>query len=245
MPNWVYNSLAIEAVDTDPEQINKLVFQLNQPFEVNHDQWNSETGQMEKKPVKYNNPVFAFWNIAKPTDLDAYFGEQPKTDLSKPISFDSDHWYDWNVRNWGTKWDVAMSDDETYRETTMEQDNNSVIYSFNTAWSPAFPAILKLSEQYPDLVFSLFYQEETGWGGEAQMKSGKIIREQSYESQCRDCEELDCMEYCDNDCGEICSKCNYLGEADLDAVSECEIHKVYLDEEHVPEYRSFDKVPTN
>jgi hypothetical protein len=44
------------------------------------------------------------------------------------------------------------------------------------------------------------------------------------------------MEYCDNDCGEICGNCHWLGEADLEAVAECEDHKVYL-ETKVPEYR--------
>jgi hypothetical protein len=50
------------------------------------------------------------------------------------------------------------------------------------------------------------------------------------------------MEYCEEaDCGEICTKCNYLGEADLDAVSECETHKVFLDSDHIPEYQ-LDKI---
>jgi len=48
------------------------------------------------------------------------------------------------------------------------------------------------------------------------------------------------MEYCENDCGEICSECNYLGEADLECVAECDTHKVYLDDEHVPEYRKVE-----
>ena len=50
-----------------------------------------------------------------------------------------------------------------------------------------------------------------------------------------DCDSLDTLEYCDNDCGQICSECNYMGEADLDQVAECEDHKIYLD--NVPEYR--------
>lgn len=242
MPNWVYNTLEIEAIEADPEQINKLVSQLNQPFSVNHDQWNIETGQMEKKPTEYSKPIIGFWNIVKPTDLETYFGPQPEVDLNKPITFDSDHWYDWNVRNWGTKWDVAVRDNDEYPDTTMEQGEGVVVYNFNTAWSPPVPAILALSEQYPELVFTLTYQEETGWGGDCSIMSGQIINEANYESQCRDCDSIDCMEYCENDCGEICSECHYMGEADLEAVSECEIHKIYLDEEHVPEYRQLDNV---
>jgi hypothetical protein len=229
MPNWVYNSLAIEAVEADPEQITKLVSQLNQPFTRQHDQWNPATQQMELSDTTYTNPIFAFWNIVAPTNIEAY---NKQADFSLPmeeqLKFKGENWYDWNVTNWGTKWDVAVSDNTEYPETSMEQTDKSVIYSFNTAWSPPLPAIMTLSEQYPDLVFHLFYQEETGWGGETQIMGGAVIRDDSYESQCRDCDAIDCMEYCENDCGEICSECNYLGEADLEAVSECEIHKEYM-----------------
>jgi hypothetical protein len=239
MPNWVYNGLTIEG---SPERIKEVVAQLNQPFSVIHDSWNVETGKMEKTPTSYNNPIFAFWNIVKPTDLDTYFGPQPKHEPDKPIAFDSDHWYDWNVRNWGTKWDVANKDEDSpYNDTTIEETDKAVIYTFNTAWSVPLPALVSLSSQYPDLILHLFYQEETGWGGEYQFMNGKTIREMSYDSQCPECDGIDCMEYCENDCGEVCSKCNWLGEADLDSVAECDEHKVFLDEAHLPEYRLLDK----
>jgi hypothetical protein len=208
MPNWVYNSLAVQG---NAEQIKNLKTQLNQPFSVTHDSWNIETGQMEKKPTTYNNPIFAFWNITKPTDLDTYFGEQPKYDPNKPIAFDSDHWYDWNVRNWGTKWDVANQDgDSPYNDTSLDDDEEtSVIYSFNTAWSMPTPAIKNLSSQYPELIFNLFYQEETGWGGEVEIMNGSIIREADYESKCPECDSMDCLSYNDEKGVEVCSQCDY------------------------------------
>ena len=69
MPNWVYNGLTIEG---NPDSVNKLVEQMNQPFTRVHDSWNTTTGQMEKKSTTYPNPVFAFWNIIKPTNIEAY-----------------------------------------------------------------------------------------------------------------------------------------------------------------------------
>jgi hypothetical protein len=235
MPNWVYNAVNIQG---EPEQLEKLKTQLNQPFSIIHDSWNIETGQMEKTPTTYNNPIFAFWNIVKPDNLEAYFGEQPKHEPNQPITFDSDHWYDWNIRNWGTKWDVSNKDENSpYNDTDMETTDKAVIYTFNTAWSVPLPALTKLSSQYPDLILHLFYQEETGWGGEYEIMNGKIIRDMSYDSQCHECDALDTMEYCENDCGEVCSSCHWLGEADLDSVAECDEHKVFLDEEHIPQYR--------
>lgn len=236
MPNWVYNGLTIEG---NPESVTKLIEQMNQPFARVHENWDMETQKMGKKQYLYSNPVFAFWNIVKPTDLEAY-DKQFNHDPSKPIDFSGDNWYDWNVRNWGTKWDVAISNEDKYPDTNMEQadngENKVVHYNFNTAWSPAVPAISKLSEQYPELLFTLSYEEEQGWGGECEFLRGEIITQSEYDSQCRDCDATDCMEYCENDCGEICSVCHYLGEADLEAVAECDDHKIYL-ETKVPEYR--------
>ncbi|NDB53731.1 MAG: hypothetical protein EB025_06595 [Chitinophagaceae bacterium] len=60
MPNWVYNSLTIEG---DPALIADVKRQLNRPFVHKHDNWNSETREMEVKDFTYSNPVFAFHNI--------------------------------------------------------------------------------------------------------------------------------------------------------------------------------------
>jgi hypothetical protein len=233
MPNWCFNYLDISGGD-----VSTLKSQLNAPFEVMHDSWNKETGQMEKKLFKYSNPVFAFWNIIKPTNLEAYNGPQPETDLSKAIAFDSDHWYDWNVRNWGTKWDVAVHQDEEYPETELTSESETSLgYRFNTAWSPPTEAIVALSKQYPNLEFTLSFEEETGWGGEVVVVNGEPMETESYDNKCRDCDSLNTLQYCDNDCGEICDSCHYLGEADLDCVAECDEHKVYLTEEYIPNYR--------
>lgn len=235
MPNWVYNSLQATG---SVEDIAKLKSQLNQPFVRQHEQWNSETGQMEFKDYHYSNPVFAFWNIIKPTDMATYQLQKDPNHDDSIIDFKGNNWYDWNVRNWGTKWDVAVGDEDKYPDTEITHDDVSVVaYRFNTAWGAPLQAIEMLSAQYPEIEFELSFEEETGWGGEYILVGGASTEIESYESKCRDCDTTDCMEYCENDCGEICSACNYLGEADLDCVADCDIHKVFLDDEHVPTYR--------
>ncbi len=244
MPNWVYNGLTIEG---NPSEINDLVEQLNRPFKNVHDSWNMETGEMQKKLFTYPNPVFAFhniWNHIEAGISDEDYMSQPDHTLpiAEAVQFKTNDWYSFNVREWGTKWDVAVGADDKYPETYIEGptpngDNLVVYYNFNTAWSPPYPALQKLSSQYPTLLFTLSFEEETGWGGETEFLRGEVISESDYESKCRDCEAEDTLDYCENDCGQICSKCNWLGEADLDCVKECQTHKVYLDSEHVPDYR--------
>ena len=243
MPNWCFNGLTIEG---NPDSVKKLMEQMNKPFKQLHDSWNMETGQMEKKNTLYPNPVFAFHNIYNYIDAgiseDVYLGQPDHSlPIAEAMQFKTNDWYSFNVREWGTKWDVAVSSDNKYPDTNMEDapngENHVVHYNFQTAWSPPFPAVSKLSAQYPDLLFTLSYEEETGWGGETEFLRGKQISISEYESMCRDCEATDTLDYCENDCGEICSACNYLGEADLECVKECQTHKVYLDSEHVPDYR--------
>jgi hypothetical protein len=230
MPNWVYNGLTVEG---KPESVKKMMEQLNQPFVRVHDNWDIKTQQMQKQQVTYPNPVFAFWNIVKPTNLEAYDGPQPKTEnFEQAMRFESDHWYDWNVRNWGTKWDVAVSSVETnpdtYMEDTVNGENHVVYYNFETAWSRPMGALTKLSEQYPDLLFTLSYEEESGWGGELELLRGKVISESEYDNMCNNCdgtytdaELVDC-----DDCGDYpCPHCGWSNDM-------CETHQKTYEEKH-------------
>ncbi len=204
MPNWVFNSLVVAG--QSKMELQLMVEQLNKPFTVHHDSYNHKTGQMEKKETHYSNPVFAFWNIVKPTDLEAYYGEDKhKTDLNDFVnSFNTavaknDSWYYWNLRNWGTKWDVSVQDDEKYSDTRFEwTDAGEAMYHFNTAWSPAIEAITKLSSQYPTLQFDLEYEEEQGWGGSMVIVDGEVIEESSYDipQSHQDYANLDRIEQC-------------------------------------------------
>jgi hypothetical protein len=253
MPNWCYNGLTIEG---NPDLVNDLVKQMNKPFVMLHDSWNKTTGNMEVSQTTYPNPVFAFYNIFNHrqdniTDLE-YVAQPTRSKLdvndsnwwndTQELAKTDKSWYNWNIRNWGTKWDVAVPAEDSYKNTYIEGptpngENLVVYYNFETAWSPPVPALEKLSAQYPSLLFTLSYEEETGWGGEMELLRGEVISISEYENKCRDCDAENCMEYCDNDCGEICNVCNWLGEADLECVAECQTHKIYLDESHTPEYR--------
>jgi hypothetical protein len=244
MPNWVFNTLTIQG---PKEQVDFIKDKLNTPYTKKHDNWNIETQQMEVKEYKFSNPVFAFHNIYNHIEAgipDEEYIKQPDYTLpiEEAMKFKGNFWYDFNVREWGTKWDIAVSDDEKYPDTVLhehksEGEDQWLVYGFNTAWSPPVPAMIKLSELVPNCVITLEWQEEQGFGGEIEFLNGEITAESEYDNQCRDCEEYNSLEYCENDCGEICDKCHYLGEADLDCVAECPTHKVYLDDEHVPEYR--------
>ena len=213
MPNWVFNGLTIEG---NPEQVKALMTQMNKPFIYSI----TPVGDLsyDVKQTKYVNPIFAFHNIYNYKDhgvTDEQYHSQPPraTDFSEAMKFETNDWYNFNVREWGTKWDVAVSEDDKHPDTYMEEAQNGenyvVYYNFNTAWSRPLPALQKLSAQYPNLLMTLSYEEETGWGGEMEFLRGEVISESEYDNKCRECDETDCLIYNDDKGVEVCMKCGY------------------------------------
>lgn len=64
-------------------------------------------------------------------------------------------WYDWAIKNWGTKWNA-------YDRTPVCSDEDTV-FSFNTAWSPPMPWAKALAKKHPNIAFRMSYMDE-GWG---------------------------------------------------------------------------------
>ena len=189
MPNWVFNTLSVSG---DKATLDEMVAQLNKPVTKNYPKHEFDKEQqkwVDTPDVQiYNNPVFSFWNVVAPTNLEAYYGEQThKTDLDNFIeSFhnavaNDNSWYYWNLRNWGTKWDIASADGDTYGTTMEVNDDGDVVYRFETAWSPVHEVITKLSQMYPTLTFGYYYEEEQGWGGEDTIIDGEVIESNEWD----------------------------------------------------------------
>jgi hypothetical protein len=234
MPNWVYNGLTIEG---NPDQVKSLIKQMNKPF-VYSVQSNGDLS-FNIRERKYVNPIFAFHNIYSYLDHGVTDEEyhcqpphNPDSSFADWMKHETNDWYNFNSREWGVKWDVAVAEDDEYSNTSIQESENGenyvVYYNFETAWSRPLVALEKLSAQYPTLLFTLSYEEETGWGGEMEFLRGVVISESEYDNKCRDCDAEDQMEYCENDCGEICNACHWLGEANLEDVAKCQTHKIYL-----------------
>ena len=229
MPNWTFNTLTVEG---DQLNIARLKKQVNEPFTRKYTDYKSIDGELKEVEIEttFNKPVFAFWNICKPEDMNAYLHDEgtgvPDDPNDEKAWFQSNNWYDWNVRNWGTKWDVANVDEDEYPETELMTDEETKLqYSFNTAWAPPIPAINKLSKQYPSLKINLDYEEETGWGGEIEFTDGEEVILSEYGWKCRECDaQLDETPWCDDCEYDMCPECGY-GEPD----EECEKHKEAID----------------
>lgn len=87
-------------------------------------------------------------------------------------------WYDWCVKNWGTKWNAC--------EPTLDSDGNDMDYlRFETAWSAPHPILSKLSEMFPGVTFQhAWADEDLGSNcGERVYSDGKLQEEHIPTSQ--------------------------------------------------------------
>ena len=77
--------------------------------------------------------------------------------------------YEWCVANWGTKWGMYSFEPPVFKK-------KSAKVTFSTAWSPPLPLVLKMSEMYPNLKFSLRYYEcGMGFCGRYEAKAGVVM----------------------------------------------------------------------
>ena len=140
MPNWCYNRVSVYSENTD--QVTELfdIFNNPEPFNalIPSPKWSETPNEDGELPV-----------IEEHKDSDGKvlftthkFPKSGKTD---------DRWYDWQIQNWGTKWEPA--------DLSVEQCEQEVELTFNTAWSPPEAICRAIRERYPDCSVSWFYDE--------------------------------------------------------------------------------------
>ena len=94
----------------------------------------------------------------------------PEEALSNP---DWD-WWNWNVSNWGVKWDCSDANILDFTE-------DEILYEFNTPWDSVTRLMYSLAQKYPHLEIMYEYEEEQGWGGEIVFKDGVIAYEAEWD----------------------------------------------------------------
>lgn len=152
MPNWVTNRVTVYG---EPEQLAKF------------------RERAGAATLLDDEPVFSFWNFVRPSDdiLDEYRGGE-----NLPVGDKNQNsWYYWNSRNWGTKWDAC------HAEFIGSDTGGSIEYLFDTAWSPPEPVFQVMIAEFPQLRFSILYEEEQGWGGELTGMDGKLMIDRQWD----------------------------------------------------------------
>ena len=144
MPNHCYNRVQISNdAEDNSKQFDELVaiFESQKPFSKiipipDYTKIPNEDGELPVE-VEHKNPE----------------GEVLFTIMEFPKSKKGDdRWYQFCIANWGTKW-------EAYDFSTIDIEEDSAEFTFNTAWGPADGIFDKIREDYPDVGISWFYDE--------------------------------------------------------------------------------------
>lgn len=150
MPNWVKNHVLI----MDEQAIKDCV-------KTEHRQ-----GKGWEEDVKF----FDFNEIIPmPKELEEkdikYPGNKSEASAELIARYGADNWYDWSVKNWGTKWNTG-----SVREVSPQ------VVEFDTAWATPEPLIKALSEKYHTTVSVCYADEDLGYNcGEYEYKDGEKV----------------------------------------------------------------------
>ncbi len=171
MPNWSYNNLEVSG---DPEQmkefysvlvkenLNKeMSFRFSNIFPMPEKIKNTISPSSSAKGKKWINE-----EVAKVRDnrIGQLLDHEPEIKLipcennspekcSELIEeFGCDNWYDWNINEYGTKWDIESLE--------FHKDDRSFQTSFETAWSPPAIFLKRLQDKFPKLDIRLSYELE-------------------------------------------------------------------------------------
>jgi hypothetical protein len=134
MPNWCWNHLEVTG-----DEIQLREFVEKSTIDIERDDEFSFNG---------THPMHEDLNITKGTQTQ---DEKEQAMLNK-AKYGHTDWYDWRCEEWGTKWDAC--------EPNIQHNNiDYFAVSFETAWSPPIAWIDNIMQDFPDLCFTLEYEE--------------------------------------------------------------------------------------
>ncbi len=110
------------------------------------------------------------------TDIDSESWELGRKAFRNFRLYGAKDWYDWSLKNWGTKWNAY-----DYTEGTDYSQNGNL--QFETAWAAPHLVIEKLSQMFPEIAFEHKWADEdiSINCGYREYKDGELVSEQYYE----------------------------------------------------------------
>jgi hypothetical protein len=167
MPNWCHNTLTVTG---EPGELARFAEAVKED---------------DKQPLSFAKHV-------------------PEPDYETPIDEQRGvmpDWYTWRAAHWGTKWDASFSGPmvalgaesaDTEKSSSWcgvrQLDEHTLVFKFDTAWSPPTPWLQFASSMEPELEFSLASAEVgSGYAGRMKLVNG-------VEVESEDCELEDILE---------------------------------------------------
>ena len=156
MPDELRNTSSPVRIQTQ-EEIDKIWAEWNKK---------KEAGQLNDYELREGKPFGLGISQAKHDELIAKYG--------------CADWYNWSVRNWGTKWNAY--DVGEWEVIDVDENTVKAVICYETAWSPATELWLTVSQDYPTLeFFHEFADEGGGFLANETIANGSVINEESFD----------------------------------------------------------------
>lgn len=145
MPNWCENVLEVTA--PSPEKLEEL-----------------------KDLLLSDEGDFTFAKTVPAPD-DIYQGPLGSKEREE---YGEKNWYDWNIANWGSKWDAS--------DSSVDINEHTIRIAFETAWAPPEAWLISTSSIIPDSEFTLIYSEPgMSFSGFSRYLNGELLEEEHYD----------------------------------------------------------------
>ena len=126
--------------------------------------------ELKKFCKKIDKKGFLNSFIPIPKELIGTRSPSLKQDLNLLLKYKADNWYDWNIKNWGIKWDFEI---DLLEE--IEEEGDEINLQFDTAWAPPLLGLKNISLKYPEMEFLLDYDEPgMRFRGLSKIKNGVV-----------------------------------------------------------------------
>lgn len=130
MPNWVKNNVNVYGTKKQLEKFVEKHFNKEGEFDFN---------TIIKMPKK------------------VFRGNVGQAERKK---YGENNWYDWSVKNWGTKWNACDTDEPIIEDRHPFLKESVLSFSFNTAWSVPLEIYEKLAKMYKKNPIVVKYADE-------------------------------------------------------------------------------------
>lgn len=130
MPNYVVNKIKIKG---NKEEIDKLL-----------------------NFIKADDGFCIDFNKIIPMPKWVYHGNLSRKEEEK--YGEENCWYEWSIKNWGTKWNAFEADDSYYFKLPHTKEENTIF--FETAWNGVPKLISKLGFIFPTLTIEYYWYDE-------------------------------------------------------------------------------------
>ena len=187
MPNWCDNSLTVEGEEKELRRFQE--FAVGKGWAEN---------QKEDTILDWNKFVPMPHDVVK----NGYNGEGKIKGVAKG--------YDWENSNWGTKWGACECDVSEYYSS----GKGSLVYNYQTAWSPGDGWFKAMYEMFPDLDFCLDFSEYgQGFKGQITASEGKQVLDEWVDIEPSEYHEMGSHEGVEDDYKDDCQDCfDYIEE---------------------------------